>query len=251
MPSGRSTTTKHAKPAPAPKPDDPADIIILSSDDEGPSMPPVKRKKLAEAGFVEIPSGSTKSTAVKALELRMKKMENQRSQAQMAAENAKLKAELEAQRRKPISSRTNVSDLEESVSCEICTLKLWSPFMLTDCGHVFCQTCLEDWFSTILAQHLAVHPNYNVNHNVNFPGYQMAMFGQQQPKYSCPTCRELVSKRPAEDFVLKNIVRIVGKVEGEESPTKPTAAATRSKGKGKRSAIPVNEGPWDKFFRRP
>lgn len=28
------------------------------------------------------------------------------------------------------------------------------------CGHTFCQTCLSDWFSTQLANHMSFHPNW-------------------------------------------------------------------------------------------
>jgi len=138
----------------------------------------------------------------------------------------------------------DISKLEDHISCEICTIKLWRPFILPECGHTFCQSCLEDWFNTTLAQHMVAHPNYNANaqnqslnslprliydylarNNVAQQDQLRlrAMFphhGMPTPQYTCPTCRKQVKNRPVEDFALKSLVRAIAGAAGEPSPKK-------------------------------
>lgn len=74
-----------------------------------------------------------------------------------------------------------------------------------------------------------------------------AILGPQQvpqPKYTCPVCREPVRNRPVEAFAVKNLVRVVAKAQGEESPQKPTALT-----KGKSRRVVTDSGPWDRFFK--
>jgi len=67
------------------------------------------------------------------------------------------------------SAVISLDDLDELVSCQVCMLKMWTPYLLPDCGHAFCQSCLVDWFDTTLTQFTASHPHYNPNtaHNPN------------------------------------------------------------------------------------
>jgi len=147
--------------------------------------------------------------------------------------------------------------LEEHITCEICTLRLWFPYMyvgtllaliisaiynepqtsfafvhsLPGCGHTFCQSCLQDWFSTNLS-----------NHRHDFPTYNQNQYHQPQPQYTCPTCRQVVRAKPAEDFVLKAIVRTLASGSGERSPKKYSSPTRTGVGAAK-------GGPWDVFFR--
>lgn len=153
---------------------------------------------------------------------------------------------------------------------------------LPECGHVFCESCLQDWFSTTLQQHLTNHPNYSLaNANAPLPAHlrtlvaqcrqhpgntglklqleaQIALHRVHQyenrqmggavgdgldPVYTCPTCREEVKTRPVEDFALKAVVRVVAEAMGEGSPSKATVARGGRGAKGKKLG-----GPWDGFF---
>lgn len=176
-----------------------------------------------------------------------------------------------------------LQNLEDSINCEICTLKLWSPFMcvldtciscydsatnnmylysLPECGHVFCMSCLQDWFSTTLAQHMTAHPNYVLNPPIpahlrqiamqarvgNNPHLQMQlelqvaqyriMQNAPRPVYSCPTCRETVKNKPVEVFALKSVVRTISNAIGESSPKKEPV----------RGNMRAATGPWDGYF---
>jgi hypothetical protein len=124
------------------------------------------------------------------------------------------------------------------------------------CGHTFCQSCLEDWLSTTLAQHMTAHPNYNVNppvpaHLRGHPAHvqqqarlQFVHMQPPPPPYTCPTCRQAVKSEPAEAYAMKAIVRTIANAMGETSPRK--AAPPR-----RNDPIVAREGPWDGFFPKP
>ena len=61
------------------------------------------------------------------------------------------------------------------------------------------------------------------------------------PEYSCPTCRVLIKTRPAENFVVKHMVRTIAGLQGEACPLPPPPPSLPGK--------PV-EGPFDAFFPR-
>lgn len=127
------------------------------------------------------------------------------------------------------------------------------------CGHTFCQGCIQDWFSTCLVKHLEVYPNYDAQRLLrpelraflarpDLPPHArrkaecesiMMLLGTPQPEYSCPTCRVVIRTKPAENFVVKHVVRTIAGVQGEPYPT--AAPAPRMPG------MPT-EGPFDAFF---
>lgn len=123
------------------------------------------------------------------------------------------------------------------------------------CGHTFCQSCLNDWFTSTLVQFMTAHPYYNVNNPPNYyreyqnprilQAYLPTLQHQTQPQYTCPSCREPVKNRPVEDFTLKALVRTLAAAAGECSPKKPIIEKQPGKGQGSRLS-----GPWDGFFAR-
>ncbi|KAJ6591100.1 hypothetical protein DFH09DRAFT_193304 [Mycena vulgaris] len=137
-------------------------------------------------------------------------------------ENARIRKENEEIKKQ----QTMATDMEEQVTCEVCSGKMWSPFILPDCGHTFCQQDLEDWFSTALKQHRNVYPNYNVNAPaVNVYGIMQSL---PLPQYSCPKCREKVRSKPIQNFALKGLVRMVADQVGENSPKKAVGSSTNA-----------------------
>ncbi|KAH0589219.1 hypothetical protein H2248_004981 [Termitomyces sp. 'cryptogamus'] len=156
--------------------------------------------------------------------------------------------------------KLDVLQLDDNMGCEICTSRMWSPFILPECGHTFCLSCLQDWFGTTLAQFIAIHPDYHDQQTHNHRLWEAMMqnplilrtphaaayyaqLQQQapQPQYTCPTCREQVKNRPVEDFALKALIRAITTAAGEGSPKK-LDKQTRGK------ATAPKTGPWDGFF---
>ena len=143
------------------------------------------------------------------------------------------------------------------------SLNCFQPFVLSSCslpgcGHIFCLSCLQDWFGTALAQFMNANPHYNVNQAQNIPHLQhlfqnliqnphaaahpqvaamLANLLPPSPQYTCPTCREPVRTRPIEVFALKAIIRVVTAAAGESSPKKAVNNNWKAKA-----------GPWDGFF---
>ncbi|KAI1796402.1 hypothetical protein LXA43DRAFT_987482 [Ganoderma leucocontextum] len=220
-----------------------SEIIEISSDDDEP---------LAKKPAV----------SVNVIEKRVKELEE---------ENRKLKAALEAAKAARPSPMPEVkvaapapaaqtdkllSAIEDHINCEVCTLKLWNPYTLF-CGHTFCAGCLQDWFSTAYAHHLAKYPAYDPQQLI--PGHLRAALARADlpphrrrdidreiaimvsttphPEYSCPTCRVLIRAKPAENFVVKHLVRTIAAAQGESPPEEAPRPLQRAL-----------EGPFDGFF---
>ncbi|KAF8883718.1 hypothetical protein BD779DRAFT_1539141 [Infundibulicybe gibba] len=151
------------------------------------------------------------------------------------------------------------SVIEDHLCCEVCMNEMWVPYLLPDCGHTFCQTCLQDWFDSILVQHITTHPHYDLNQpnvllmpqitaalrgmpSARDPQIQhlLMQLNSQHPQYTCPTCCKPVHGRPVENFALKALVQIITSVRGESSPEK----AANPKGKG----VTRRNEPWSGFF---
>ncbi|KAH7919110.1 hypothetical protein BV22DRAFT_1123457, partial [Leucogyrophana mollusca] len=258
----RTTAKKSAKKA-VPVLDDV--LEITSSDDDRPVPPPRK------PGPTPGPSGETETDLLKNFrDLQQEHAQLQRKLSQLDTEcefsertiqqlhhalatQSKATGELQGEveqlnteisRLRGIAcggQKVDVSKLEDHISCEVCTLKMWSPFILPDCGHTFCQSCLTDWFGMTLAQYTTRHPAYNprapapdlnslAQQMLTLSGGPLQPYAQaflsayyQQvgaginhnrqvgpgPEYSCPTCRKEVRVKPVEDFKLKALVREV------------------------------------------
>ncbi|KAJ6588440.1 hypothetical protein B0H19DRAFT_1099320 [Mycena capillaripes] len=139
---------------------------------------------------------------------------------QLEKENARIMKENEEIKR----HKAAAADLEDQITCEVCSSKMWSPFILPDCGHTFCQQDLENWFATALNQHRKTYPHYNAN----APAVNLYGIFQQAPlpPYTCPKCREKVRSKPIQNFAVKNFVRSVAGQAGETSPKKTVGSGT-------------------------
>ncbi|KAJ7647575.1 hypothetical protein FB45DRAFT_1052034 [Roridomyces roridus] len=220
---------KHHLPVP-----DSEVIEIFSSDDE--SQPKRKRQP------AERPNEQLKQ-----LQQKLDKVQNELERARN--ENKELKS---AAKR---SGKAVLDNYDDSISCEICTQIMWMPYILSGCGHAFCQKDLIEWFNTCLAKHMAAHPAWQ---RTNQPPFHLAnarlradpliahMIMQQgpQPEFTCPTCRGPVRNKPVEDFSLKGLIHAVATSAGETSP-KPAPVAVKRRGKAKAKAV---DGPFDAFF---
>ena len=102
---------------------------------------------------------------------------------------------------------------------------------LTECGHVFCVSCILDWFDNTHVQFINGHPGYTplpqylkevLRRPFDYPHdfYRVSMHLTQYPgpQYTCPSCRTIVTRRPVEDFKVKALVSWLGSVQGIKPP---------------------------------
>ncbi|KAH7888429.1 hypothetical protein F5I97DRAFT_1924976 [Phlebopus sp. FC_14] len=238
------------------------DVLEISDSDGTSQTSPVRcSRKPAQ----------TSPTAVKDLQRTIQDLQKNLKQSEkkwtaLSHENDKLKRmhradreELSALHKKPVLAEKHVCGLEDCISCEICTLKIWSPYMLPDCGHTFCQKCLVDWFSRTQTQYMNANPHHDINravlanqlrgplHNLGvFPNPQVQNQVQaildnlrrMQPEYTCPSCRKEVVNRPVEDFRLKAVVKEIAEMMGNKNSPKA----------GPRNKAVSSANPFDAFF---
>ncbi|EKM80794.1 hypothetical protein AGABI1DRAFT_126832 [Agaricus bisporus var. burnettii JB137-S8] len=156
-----------------------------------------------------------------------------------------------------------LSKLEDTISCEICTNRLYTPYLLPGCGHTFCLSCLRDWFGMTHAQFLQTNPHWNPNaQNQNIlrirsllrPEYlvhpqiqhEMLHIQQPQPQFTCPTCRKRVYQRPVEVYALKSLIRMSLSANEAEKAKIPPDTTVVEKRRGRLVVV----DPWDGFFPR-
>ncbi|KAL4266057.1 RING-type domain-containing protein [Pleurotus pulmonarius] len=130
--------------------------------------------------------------------------------AQITALNqAKKEQELQYQLLKTKASKHEelVSTIETSLQCQICIDTMTKPQALAPCGHVFCLSCLQAWFSK------GPSSDDGSEDPVLDPEYIMS-----RPK-SCPCCRASVTKKPAPIFVIRDIALAVNKAKNGIFPS--------------------------------
>ncbi|KAF9528524.1 hypothetical protein CPB83DRAFT_854310 [Crepidotus variabilis] len=273
----RNASANNKKPAAIPRSKGkialPEDIIEISSDDESDSpLAAALPRRQPTAKTTEL-SSSQDPAAIADFRRQISRYRDETAKCKRDLDKAckELSTLREENKelqllRKPGNNKVSLDTdkISDHLDCEICTTRMWAPYVLPDCGHTFCQSCLGDWFAQTQAQYINSHPHYNPNalmtnpavnnlyqvvqsiiinpHAANHP-HVKALLNQtlpQHPEYTCPTCREPITSRPTESFVVKAMVRTVAAALGECSPKKP------STGRGKAAANA--SGPWDGYF---
>ena len=127
--------------------------------------------------------------------------------------------------------RNLLSNLQTSLTCQICLDPLHKPYALAPCGHVACHSCLVSWFRAPPAD---AHPDDILPVLVR--------------KKTCPHCRTVLRERPIEMWTVKDMVGSFFKSGLADPPMNPPAAPPPPD-----PAAPANErvDPWDGIFRKP
>jgi len=219
--------------------------IIISSDEEEDPVPVPKRssrkprRSRPEGEVLEILDDTpVKQEEPETETLRRRCHELEQEREMLQKNNKHLSATMSQLKANTSQHTLSVSALDDSICCEVCTHTMWSPYLLANCGHTFCQGCITDWFNTTLEHH-------------------RLSTARGPPPYTCPSCRIPVRLPPVQNFSLKRIVRLAAESRGESSPPRPQPPprlASSSRGRGGRGGrggprrdIP---GPFDPFFRR-
>ncbi|KIK40348.1 hypothetical protein CY34DRAFT_807282 [Suillus luteus UH-Slu-Lm8-n1] len=152
------------------------------------------------------------------------------------------------------SKSVDATELGDMLSCDICAHLMHSPYLLSDCGHCYCEGCLKGWFDETLTKHTRAHPTYDVNRKLVPPNFPQVLQSinprlsypiqtqlqavcnasrRQQPEYTCPGCRQEITRKPVLNFVVRDMVSLVGSAFGQPD--------TRRESSGQRA------GPFDAF----
>jgi hypothetical protein len=143
------------------------------------------------------------------------------------------------------------------VSSHVQSLSAYQPFCssLSDCGHCYCEGCLKGWFDKTLTKHIRAHPTYDASRKLVPPHFPQVLQSigpylsypiqtqlqavcnasrRQQPEYTCPRCRQEITKKPVVNFVVRDMVCLVVTALGQPDTGKESS--------GQRV------GPFDTFF---
>ncbi|KAG2153645.1 uncharacterized protein EDB93DRAFT_1336187 [Suillus bovinus] len=268
---GSSSRLKRKKPFPS------REVLeISSSSDEGPMLPktpgndgPSWQREHSKVKKVNVHLERQVADQRMQLDNMRKRLEEQNQE--LAAQSREIDArhqEIQLQQEKLAAlqakgtseSSIDATKLGDMLSCDICAHLMYSPYLLFDCGHSYCEGCLKGWFDEILTKHIRAHPAYNVNRRamprnlpqvlrtigpyVSYPVQMQlqAMYdaSQQQPEYTCPGCRKEVTGKPVVNFAVKDMVSIVGNVLGQPDTRRESSDIARRQ----------HAGPFDGFFPR-
>ncbi|TFK25549.1 hypothetical protein FA15DRAFT_590254 [Coprinopsis marcescibilis] len=235
-----------SKPTPAPAG---REVIEISSDDEG--QPSVRPPLVPQQNASNIAS----------LRKEVQRLKTDRDQYLQEAETLQYQLELNKQKIRSLEIQSGLdtdkialsdSDLDDIISCNVCSNTMFVPYILPGCGHTFCQKCLTDWFDTTFRNFINAHPRYDANNPVvdqllaylqdprvlqnprMLEGIRQFIPAQPTPKYECPECRAPVTSKPIENFAMKSLSRMVASVKKETIPSTPQR--------------PRAGGPWDGYF---
>ncbi|KDQ50730.1 hypothetical protein JAAARDRAFT_81781 [Jaapia argillacea MUCL 33604] len=187
---------------------------------------------LASAEFVRLKNENESlkkqlKQATKTINKQNKTIEELRQQVTDATKSKKEQGQqLEKLKSKSKKSDDLLTTIEGNLNCQICMESLLKPFALTPCGHIYCQSCLQNWFRTA-------------------PVNEDDMVDDDDPEYilfrrkSCPSCRTLVQTRPVPLFLIKSIASSLIKSK------LPPGQSNRA------SPAPSDSDPWDGIFPVP
>ncbi|KAG2749961.1 hypothetical protein P692DRAFT_20832476 [Suillus brevipes Sb2] len=227
------------------------EVLEISSSDEEPVLPKApgndgsswqrensKLKQINEHLERKVaPQRAQLGDSRKRLEEQRQELVAQSREIDAGHQEIKLQQEkLAALQGKDKSKSVNTTELGDMLSCDICAHLMHSPYLLSDCGHCYCEGCLKGWFDETLTKRIRTHPTYDENRTLVPPNCPQVLQSigpyltypiqtqlqavcnasrRQQPEYTCPGCRQEITKKPVLNFVVRGMVSLVGSALGQ------------------------------------
>ncbi|KAF9260699.1 hypothetical protein L218DRAFT_1079171 [Marasmius fiardii PR-910] len=123
-----------------------------------------------------------------------------------------------------------LSQVQQSITCQICLDLLYKPYALAPCGHTACHSCLVSWF-TSQPVHDGALPDGHRPHNF------------YTRKKTCPHCRAIIRERPVEVWAIENMVIQLAQSGLLTNVPQPIPDDTLRSSE--------NKDPWHNIFRPP
>ncbi|KDQ63340.1 hypothetical protein JAAARDRAFT_375060 [Jaapia argillacea MUCL 33604] len=129
--------------------------------------------------------------------------------------------------RESSKQRAVISQLQESLTCTLCSELYTRPCFLSPCGHVACQNCLLKWFTA----------------SASAPVGQRPRRSEQVVNKTCPFCRVTVKDKPVEAWGMKDMVACLVR-------SGLAGSADRGDAGGRGQLDLLSGDPWNGIFGR-
>ncbi|KAF5384441.1 hypothetical protein D9615_003259 [Tricholomella constricta] len=151
---------------------------------------------------------------------------------------ARLKQELATQSLLLGRHQSQLIQVHQALTCQICLDLLHKPFALAPCGHIVCHGCLVRWFTA--PENPVLHP---LEEPIRAPGVPEPSHVLKKKK--CPICRAQVIERPVEVWGIKSMVAGIARSGLIELPAPLPDLSSASE-----ASTSAGADPWRNIFRR-
>ncbi|KAK0440297.1 hypothetical protein EV421DRAFT_1905443 [Armillaria borealis] len=137
------------------------DVIVISSDEEDAST--IAENKISDLTFTIKRLKRENCESKIALNVMDKLV------TRYADDLEQVREELEELRQDTRRCKIDPAKLKDDLLCAICKSKMWHPFIyaipsLPDCGHIFCEGCIREWF--VVTETNYRRENLHFHHNM-------------------------------------------------------------------------------------
>ncbi|KDN51392.1 hypothetical protein K437DRAFT_50308 [Tilletiaria anomala UBC 951] len=101
-----------------------------------------------------------------------------------------------------IQEQTNtLNAVQSACTCHICLDSIWRPFVLVPCGHIFCLSCLVNWFQKPDHHEVSIPPHWSEGLRRDEEERRTRL-----RRKLCPECRTHVAQPPVELWSMKLVM---------------------------------------------
>ncbi|KAK0502186.1 hypothetical protein EDD18DRAFT_1346760 [Armillaria luteobubalina] len=141
---------------------------------------------------------------------------------------------IEEQQKQLVKLTRTLASLQDDVVCVLCKETLWYLYLLPNCGHLYCEACIQKWLENILKQHQQqAVPLFFWSQPVEIPtevttammhpyiAYPLVITLFEQIRtamdglnFTCPQCGKVLRNHPVAVNAMMNIVEKVTSTHG-------------------------------------